>query len=137
MTGRLVLQVKSRLSEVARIAPSLREFADLHAVPTKAILAVNLALEEIVVNTISYGYADPHEHCIDVEVIVQDGWLVVRVEDDARPFDPTDRPAPDVAKALEDRPVGGLGIHLVRGLFDAVEYQRRGAQNVLVLKKAL
>jgi anti-sigma regulatory factor (Ser/Thr protein kinase) len=137
MTDRLVLQVQSRLSEVARIAPSLREFADRHAVPTRAILAVNLALEEIMVNTISYGYADLRDRSIRVELTVTDGWLVVRVEDDAGPFDPTTRPAPDLSQRLEDRPVGGLGIHLVRGLFDAVEYERAGGRNVLVLRKGL
>lgn len=137
MADRLELQVTGRLSEVARIAPTLREFADRHGVPTRAILAVNLALEEIMVNTISYGYADPREHRIDVELTVDAGWLVVRVEDDARPFDPTEHPAPDFAKPIEDRPAGGLGIHLVRGLFDAVEYQRRGGRNVLVLKKEI
>ena len=137
MTDRLVLQVQSRLSEVARIAPSLREFADRHALPTKAILAVNLALEEIMVNTISYGYADPRDHCIDIEVTIADGLLIVRVEDDARPYDPTAHSAPDFSKALEDRPVGGLGIHLMRALFDAVEYQRSGGRNVLVLRKGL
>lgn len=137
MTDRLVLQVKSRLSEVARIAPSLREFADRHALPGKAVLAVNLAIEEIMVNTISYGYADPRDHCIDIEITVGDGSLVVRVEDDAGPFDPTARPAPELSKPVEDRHVGGLGIHLIRALFDAVEYQRRGSRNVLVLRKGL
>jgi serine/threonine-protein kinase RsbW len=137
MTDRLVLQLRNRLSEVARIAPSLREFADRHALPTKAILAVNLALEEIMVNTVSYGYADPRDHCIEIEVTFTDGDLVVRVEDDARPYDPTAPPAPDLSRALEERPVGGLGIHLMRALFDAVDYQRREGRNVLMLRKSV
>ena len=137
MTDRLVLQLETRLSEVARIAPSLRAFADRHALPTKAVLAVNLALEEILVNTVSYGYADPRDHCIDIEIAITDGELIVRVEDDARPYDPTVPPAPDLSKALEERPVGGLGIHLMRALFDGVEYRRHESRNVLVLRKRL
>ena len=135
MADVLVLQVKNQLSEIERITQSVDAFAERHALPPKVTFAVNLALEEVLVNTISYGYVDATDHLIDIHVQVEGGVLTARVEDDARPFDPTDHPVPDTLKPVEDRAIGGLGIHLVRGLFDVVEYQRRGERNLLVMKK--
>jgi anti-sigma regulatory factor (Ser/Thr protein kinase) len=137
MADGLRLQVKNQLSEIERITESVQAFAARHALPPKVTFAVNLALEEVLVNTISYGYGDSGDHMIDIHVHVEDGVLTARVEDDARPFDPTDHPRPDTTKAADDRAIGGLGIHLVRGLFDTVEYQRRGERNFLVMQKNL
>ncbi|MBM4440929.1 MAG: ATP-binding protein [Candidatus Rokubacteria bacterium] len=137
MADELVLQVKNQLSEIERITQSVEAFAERNDLAPKVTFAVNLAIEEVLVNTISYGYADSGDHVIDIRVTVDAGVLTARVEDDARPFDPTDHPAPDTTKGAEDRAIGGLGIHLVRGLFDVVEYHRRGERNQLVMKKNL
>ena len=63
--------------------------------------------------------------------------LTIRVEDDGRAFDPLQAPPPDLDLPLEERPVGGLGIHIVRSVMDAVEYQRRGGRNVLTMRKTI
>lgn len=133
----LVLKVTNQLSEIERITQSVEAFAERNDLSPKVTFAVNLALEEVLVNTISYGYGDSGGHQIDIRITIEGGSLTARVEDDARPFDPTDHPTPDTTKGAEDRAIGGLGIHLVRGLFDAVEYYRRGERNLLVMKKNL
>jgi anti-sigma regulatory factor (Ser/Thr protein kinase) len=137
MTGadELVLTVVNQLSEIGRITRSVEAFAARNDLAPKATLALSLALEEVLVNTISYGYGDSGAHRIDIHISVEGGVLTARLKDDARPFDPTKHPPPDLTKGAEDRTIGGLGIHLVRGLFDVVEYRRDGERNVLVLKK--
>jgi serine/threonine-protein kinase RsbW len=137
MADELVLKVVNQLSEIERITQSVEAFAERNDLPPKVTFAVNLALEEVLVNTISYGYGDSGAHQIDIKITIDAGVLTARLEDDARPFDPTEHPTPDTTKGAEDRNIGGLGIHLVRGLFDAVEYRRNGERNLLVLKKTL
>jgi len=137
MADALTVQIRNRLSEIERVTRSVDAFAERAQLAPKLTFAVTLALEEILVNTISYGYGDEADHTIDVRVTVEGGTLSARVEDDARPFDPTMHPAPDVTAATEDRPIGGLGIHLIRALFDVVEYEHRAGKNVLVMRKTL
>jgi serine/threonine-protein kinase RsbW len=98
-------------------------------------LPSELALEEILANIISYGYADDREHEITVSLDAQPGEVRVDVEDDGRPFNPLESPEPYTGDSLEDRPVGGLGIHLVRALMDGLEYRRQGDRNLLTMKK--
>jgi anti-sigma regulatory factor (Ser/Thr protein kinase) len=139
MTDELVLSVTNQLSEIARITRSVEAFADRQGLSAHVRFAVNFALEELVVNAISYGYREggSGDHHIDITVTVDGGLLMARLEDDGCPFDPTAYPAPDTTRGVEDRKIGGLGIHLVRGLFDTMEYRRSGERNVLVMKKSL
>jgi serine/threonine-protein kinase RsbW len=99
------------------------------------LFAVNLALEEIVTNTISYGFTDDSEHTITISLDLDGRDLHVRVEDDAMPFNPLEREGPDLDAPLADRPIGGLGVHLVRTLMDDIRYERVGTRNVLSMRK--
>jgi anti-sigma regulatory factor (Ser/Thr protein kinase) len=94
-------------------------------------------LEEIVTNVICHGCCDGSHASIEVELALQPDELVMTVEDSATPFDPLQAPAPDLEAALEDRPIGGLGVHLVRKLMDRVTYERRDGKNRLVMSKIL
>jgi serine/threonine-protein kinase RsbW len=94
-------------------------------------------LDEVVANIINHGYDDTAEHQIRVTLAFDGSELGIRVEDDGRAFDPLQAPPPDLDLPLEERPVGGLGIHIVRSVMDAVEYQRDGDRNVLIMKKAI
>lgn len=133
--GELEIKLINQLSELERFNQAFKEFAQHHGLGSKVTHDLNLALEEIVTNIISYGYADDREHEIRVVLGVQAGEVRAEVEDDGQPFDPTQVPVPDITKPLEERTVGGLGIHLVRQLIDSVAYERRGQKNFLVLKK--
>lgn len=96
---------------------------------------MNLALEELVTNTISYGCSDGREHAITISLHLEGADLHMRVEDDAMAFNPLEREAPDLNAPLEERPIGGLGVHLVRKLMDDVRYERTGTHNVLSMRK--
>jgi anti-sigma regulatory factor (Ser/Thr protein kinase) len=102
--------------------------------PEEARLDLVLALDEAVANVIQHGYrGGPGE--LEVEASLADGEVELRVIDRAPPFDPLVVPPPDLGGGLERRPVGGLGVHLIRMLTDRAEYRREGGRNVLVLHK--
>ena len=74
---------------------------------------------------------------VTVEVELDQERVTVTITDDGPPFDPFRQAAPDTTLSVDERPIGGLGIHLVRELMDEVSYQRRDGQNVVVLVKQL
>ncbi len=134
---KMSLEIKNDLAQLERVAQAVEEFGELHHLPPKTVFEVNLSLEEILTNVISYGYSDDNEHLIMARFSLSEKELEIEITDDGRPFDPLELPPPDLEKPLAERPVGGLGIHLVRNLMDELDYQRRQDKNILVLKKLL
>ena len=99
--------------------------------------SLNVALDELLQNTIVHGFAGRKGGVVTIAVELGTDRLTVTLTDNGRPFNPLDTAAPDTTRFVEERPVGGLGIHLVRQLMDEVHYQRRGGRNVVVLVKRL
>ena len=97
--------------------------------------SLNLALEEAVANVINYAYPEGTEGEVIIDAATTDSALSFTITDNGKPFDPTARGEVDINASIEDRPVGGLGIHLVRQIMDDVRYERRGERNVLILTK--
>ncbi|HSE87328.1 MAG TPA: SpoIIE family protein phosphatase, partial [Candidatus Binatia bacterium] len=137
MTEHVEIKLSNKLSELDRVNQILAEFARRHGLAPHVGHDLNLALEEILTNIISYGYTDNREHEIKVRLSAQPGEVSVEIEDDGQPFNPLEAPEPDTTKPLEERTIGGLGIHLVRKLMDGLEYQRQQGKNLLVMKKNL
>lgn len=135
MGEKISIEFKSELSELGKLAQIVAEFGQRHHLSSQALFHTNLALEEILTNVISYAYDDSKEHQIIVCLLVEQGELTVKVEDDGRPFNPLEVPEPDIQKPLEERPIGGLGIHLVRNLMDRLEYRRHNGRNLLIMRK--
>lgn len=135
VTGQLVIPVRSALSETPRLSEALERFCQEHGISAEVCGRVKLALEEIVVNVITYGYRLAPGRVVEVRLELADDTLTATVADDAAPFDPLQAPAPDLTAPLQERQVGGLGIHLARRLMDDVVYRRDGNRNILVLTK--
>lgn len=129
------LTIKNDLNEIERVAQFVETFAEGHLLPPKLAFEINLALEELVTNVISYGYDDTGEHLIRLTLDMDGEDLDASIEDDARPFNPLDAPPPDINLPLEDRPIGGLGIHLVKNMFDTLAYSWENGKNKLTLRK--
>jgi serine/threonine-protein kinase RsbW len=123
--------------ELAKVNARFAEFADAHALPAPIRRSMNVALDELLHNTLAYGFAgrDGGEVLIDVEL--RTDRLSVTLTDDGAPFNPFGLAAPDTALPMEERPVGGLGIHLVRRMMDDASYHRRDDRNVVTLAKLL
>ena len=103
----------------------------------EAMYLVSLAIEELVTNCIKYGYKDAKDHTIDFVLNVEDGTLRMDVIDDGNPFNPLDAPRPDLTLPPERRPIGGLGLHLLRELADDMRYERRDGTNRLSMTKRM
>jgi anti-sigma regulatory factor (Ser/Thr protein kinase) len=100
-------------------------------------MRVNLVFDEILSNIISYAYQDDAGHEIKIGIDLTAEKLLVSIEDDGIPFNPFAREEPDTSLPIEDREIGGLGIHLVKNVMDEVTYHRRQDANLLVLSKNL
>lgn len=132
-----VLELANRVEEFRKVNPWLEEIWRENELPEEWMFDVEVALEELIANTISYGYKEEAEEgeVIRVEFRLRKRGVEVEVIDHAAPFDPTQAPPPDLESPLADRPIGGLGIHMVRELMDHVEYHRRNDHNHVLLCK--
>ena len=128
-------ELKNDLSELDRLCQKCESVGASMGMPKKLIFEMNLALDELFTNIISYGFEDDREHTIKIEIKVDDNELLMRIEDDGIPFDPLIVEAPDLGCQVEDCKIGGLGIHLIRKLMDEIRYERVNDLNVLYLKK--
>lgn len=129
--------VKNQLSELERVSHVVEAFGEDHGLPPKLIFQLNLALDEILTNVMSYGYTDTAEHEITVRLSTDGRHVAVAIEDDGQAFNPLDVTAPVLDAPVADRSIGGLGIHLVRKVIDQLEYRREQGKNVLVMRKAI
>ena len=135
-TVRLVL--KNDSFELERLAEAFDDFADRHQVSDPARFQLQLCLEEMVLNVINYGFDDDAEHeiHIDFDFQIDSRTVTVNILDDGRRFDPlAEVPEPDIEAKLEDRTVGGLGVHFVRTFMDDADYRHEGGKNRLTLTK--
>ena len=129
------IRIDNNLSEITRVADMVDDFAARHQFPEQVLFALNVVLDEIINNIISYGYEDAGHHEIAVRVALRPGNVEAVVEDDGKPFDPLAAPAPDLTSA--QREPGGVGLHFVRNLMDEVTYTRRDGINHLRMMKRL
>jgi len=131
------MTIGADLGEVARVNAAFAEFADAHAVPASIRRSMNVVLDELLTNTVSYGFAGRERGEVTIDAELGADRLTVTLTDDGKPFDPFDMDAPDTAPPVEQRRIGGLGIHLVRRMMDEVSYHRRTDRNVVTLAKRL
>ena len=131
------IALTNRASCREELLRGLEDFAREHNLAASVRQAVDLALEEHLTNVLRYAYEDDLTHEIRVRVDLDRGYLVVEVEDDGKAFNPLQIPEADTSAPLETRPIGGLGVHLIRRFMDDVDYRREGNKNVLRLRKRL
>lgn len=98
---------------------------------------LNLAIEEAVVNVMSYAYPAGTKGDVDIDAEADDEQLKFVISDSGTPFDPTQKGEVDTTLSAEERGIGGLGIHLIRQIMDTINYERVDGKNVLTLSKKL
>ena len=133
----LTIELPSTRDGIATATEQAERWLYLHRASPHALNLVLLAIEELVINCIHYGYDDDKVHTIAIDLSIEDETLTVTFIDDGHPFDPLRAPAPDLSLKAQDRPVGGLGIHLLRQLSDHVSYRRHDGTNRFTLTKRL
>jgi serine/threonine-protein kinase RsbW len=124
------------MEDLGRLPPQLEAFAEQADLPPDVAMHIDIVLDELLVNTISYGYPDGRAGRISLRMQVDDGVTIV-IEDDGDAFDPLSVAPPDLDTDLEHRQIGGLGVHFVRSMMDSADYQRVDGVNRITLTKQL
>lgn len=127
----------NQASEIAQAHEALDQLSTQHGLPARCVTSLHLAIEEHLSNVISYGYSPGQPGTIHVRLRLEPNILAVEVEDDARPFDPLAAAEPDTSLPLDSKPLGGLGLLMIRRSVDEAAYRRTNDRNVLTLKKRL
>jgi anti-sigma regulatory factor (Ser/Thr protein kinase) len=135
--GSITIQIPADVREIERLNRLVRQFGELHDVPSRTLYSVNLALDELVTNVILYGYEEGSGQDVVIKLVTTDKELIASVSDSAKSFNPLEVEPPNLNAPLEERQLGGLGIHLVRSLMDHVSYARENEKNVLTVRKRL
>ena len=136
MSAQRSLLIANELDELQKVNAAIEELAEEENWSPDVTFQIGLAVEELGVNIVNYGYEDDKDHEIRIVISSEDEAITIEIEDDGHAFNPlSDAPAPDLDAEVEDRTVGGLGIHLVRTMMDEVHYQRQQNKNRLTLVK--
>ena len=121
--------------------PQLQSFVDEVAedacLDMSLITSLELAIEEAVVNVMKYAYPQDTKGTVNIVATVEDDCLSFVISDSGSPFDPTAKADVNTTLSAEERPIGGLGIHLVRQIMDETIYERQDDRNILTLRKIL
>ena len=128
-------ELKNDLSELEPLCRHLNKFGQDAGLSEACITDVNICLDELFTNIVSYGFEDDLEHIIRFTMDLDNRVLTLTIEDEGIPFNPLEKKAPEVPVDLIDVRIGGLGIHIVRKLMDDVRYKRKQGKNKLTLKK--
>ncbi len=133
----LAFKIRNDLEDLAGVAVATTEFLESNGASPEVIFAANLAIEEMVSNTIKYAYSDGFEHQIEIRLLLGANVLEIEICDDGCPFDPRTYSVPPPSADRDKREAGGLGIHFVRNILDSFSYVRREGENVVRLTKRL
>ena len=121
--------------------PQLHEFissiAEEAGLDMSESMGVDLAVEETVVNVMNYAYPKGTMGVVNIVATTDEKYLTITISDNGKPFDPTKQSDIDTTLSAEERPIGGLGIYLVRQIMDDISYERKDGRNILSLRKVL
>lgn len=133
----LSFTLRNDRSEVARMYSLLEGFCQTHGIADDELFNVRLVLDEAVINVIVHGYEDTNEHLINVSLRLENRLLFVHIDDDGVPYNPLDAPPPRFDLPIEQRRIGGLGVHIMKTLARSVEYRREDDRNHLDIEIAI
>jgi anti-sigma regulatory factor (Ser/Thr protein kinase) len=128
-------ELKNDLSELEDLCQHLNKFGQAVGLSEACITDVNICLDELFTNVVSYGFEDNLEHLIQFTMNLDNQVLTLSIEDEGIPFNPLEKKDPEVPADLIDVRIGGLGIHIVKKLMDDIRYQRKQGKNKLTMKK--
>lgn len=131
------LRITNDLKEITVLVDFVKDLCKELALPIETEMNINLALEEAVVNVIMYAYPVQEPHDILLKVSSDENQLIFLLTDKGSFFDPTMVADADLTLSIEERPIGGFGIFLIRRIMNEVSYQRLDGENRLTMKKSL
>jgi len=136
--ARASITLTNDMAETERLASFIEAFAARQGIGAEDTARLQVILEELLTNVVKYGYdPDSGRGTIDVSLARDGERLAIEFSDDGRAFDPLTHAAPDLQKPVEERAVGGLGLHLIRAMTDEAHYRREAGRNHLSLERRL
>jgi serine/threonine-protein kinase RsbW len=133
-----VLRLRGVETELSRLVEFAEKFSWRVGLPDSERARLLIILEELFTNAISHGYPDGASGGrIEVALALEPGQIKIEFSDDGRPFDPLAQQPPDLDRVPTERPIGGLGLHLLRSLIGETRYRREGGRNYLTLVRDL
>ncbi len=133
----LSLEFRNDLAELENLRRIMDQFSKANSLSKRNAFELNLVVDEWFTNIVSYGFDDNEEHRIKIDIQITDREMMITIEDDGVPFDPTAVPKSELKCPVENRKVGGIGLHLINQIMNSVHYKRVRDKNILVLKKWL
>ena len=128
-------ELKNELSELKALNRYLNNWGGEIGLPANSISRINICLDELFTNIVSYGFEDNLEHTVKFTLNGDNYFVIINIEDGGIPFNPLEKIDPDFPKNVESAKIGGLGILIIRKLMDNVSYERRQGKNILTMKK--
>jgi serine/threonine-protein kinase RsbW len=133
MSDRKSFTMESTLDGLTELIREMNAVLEPRNYSDRSMYAVNLVVEEILTNTIKYGYGDDAVHRIEVRLELDHDRICIEFEDDGQAFDPHSIPPPQNDNSFADIEPGGLGLHLVRKMTDSMNYQRVQDRNIVTV----
>ncbi len=138
MSASRTLILPNRIEEIRTLEAALLEFAEQHELPPDALFQIQLSLEELFTNVVSYAHDDDAEHQVEIVLACEGDTVTVEIVDDGFPFNPLqEAPQMDADSPLEERGIGGAGVALAKEMMDELRYRRDGERNRLTMIKEL
>jgi anti-sigma regulatory factor (Ser/Thr protein kinase) len=134
---RASLRLRSQASDFTRLVRRVEKFAARQALPNTERSRLLILLEELFINVVTHGSDGEVPPRIEIVLTLTGGRLTIDFSDDGRPFDPLLAALPDLNQPLENRPIGGLGLHILRSLAGDARYSRDGDRNRLVISRSI
>lgn len=131
MADGIDLTIRAEIASLPGVHDAVAAFAERHALPAPTAYVLALVVDELMTNSVEHGYGALPPGPVQLRLWREDGTVAGEIVDEGVAFDPTAAPEPDTTAGLEERAIGGLGVHLVRSLLDSLRYERRGGRNVL------
>ena len=133
----ITFSLEGSLSELDRLSEMLEMIGERWDLSAKSVLQMNLALDELFTNVVSYGIDNQADQQISFSLDICGDEIKIIVTDGGKPFDPTCAPDPELDLPIDKQPVGGLGIFLMRQYTDKIEYRRENEKNIVTLTKKI
>ena len=130
------ITVKNRIEDLLRVNSVFESFATQHEIGGRLRYHLLVSIEEILTNIIKYGFDEEGVHPIHITFRHINEKGEMEFEDRGREFNPLEISEPDLDTPIENRQLGGLGIHLVKKMMDEAKYRREGDRNILMLRKS-
>ncbi len=132
-----IFELKNEISELKALNRYLNNWGDDIGLPADSTARINICLDELFTNIVSYGFEDNLKHIVKFTLNGDNHFVIVNIEDDGIPFNPLEKIDQDFPENVESAKIGGLGIPIIRKLMDNVSYERRHGKNILTMKKII